>query len=223
MERPKVIFLDAVGTLFGIRGSVGEIYSAIALSMAGVEISAPSLDRAFRQSFKNSKPLAFSQVNEELIPKLEYQWWRAIVKETLTEAGVIDKFLDFEQFFAQLYAYFATPAPWYIYPEVVFTLKNWQKLGIELGIISNFDTRLDQVIESLELKQYFSSFTISSMVGAAKPEGKIFMAALEKHNCQPLQAWHIGDSLKEDYYGAKAVGITAFWLQRLPGRNTKEI
>ncbi len=30
---PKVIFLDAMGTLFGIKGSVGEIYRAIAIDM----------------------------------------------------------------------------------------------------------------------------------------------------------------------------------------------
>ena len=27
---PKIIFFDAVGTLFGIKGSVGEVYKAIA-------------------------------------------------------------------------------------------------------------------------------------------------------------------------------------------------
>jgi putative hydrolase of the HAD superfamily len=32
MTNPKVILLDAVGTLFGVRGSVGQIYSAISLA-----------------------------------------------------------------------------------------------------------------------------------------------------------------------------------------------
>lgn len=36
--RPKVIFFDAVGTLFGVKGSVGQIYRAIAADF-GVEVA----------------------------------------------------------------------------------------------------------------------------------------------------------------------------------------
>ncbi len=39
MEKPQVIFLDAVGTLFGVKGSVGAIYSQIAADF-GVEVVA---------------------------------------------------------------------------------------------------------------------------------------------------------------------------------------
>ena len=46
MQQPKVIFLDAVGTLFGIKGSVGEVYGQIAQKF-GVEVSLEELDRAF--------------------------------------------------------------------------------------------------------------------------------------------------------------------------------
>ena len=37
MLPPKIIFLDAVGTLFGVRGTVGEIYSGFAQA-AGVAV-----------------------------------------------------------------------------------------------------------------------------------------------------------------------------------------
>ncbi|HEY9641276.1 MAG TPA: HAD-IA family hydrolase [Coleofasciculaceae cyanobacterium] len=51
-------------------------------------------------------------------------------------------------------------------------------------------------------------------MGVAKPHPQVFQAALEKHGCLPQQAWHIGDSLKEDYEGAIAAGIRAIWLKR---------
>jgi putative hydrolase of the HAD superfamily len=213
MREPKVIFLDAVGTLFGIRGSVGEIYQAIACQ-AGVEVSAPSLDQAFRQSFQASPPPAFPDAEPAEIPQREWAWWKTIVQNTFTQVGAIERFDDFNAFFSQLYAYFATSQPWYVYGDVLPALQYWQQQGIELGIVSNFDTRLYAVLEKLELRQFFSSITISAMVGVAKPEQQIFAAALHKHNCTPQQAWHIGDSLQEDYYGAKAVGIRAFLLKR---------
>jgi len=98
--------------------------------------------------------------------------------------------------------------------DVIPTLIHWQEEGIELGIISNFDTRIYSVLEGLDLKEYFDSITVSSLVGAAKPDPQIFWSALEKHQCKPDEAWHIGDSLAEDYQGAIAVGLRAFCLDR---------
>jgi putative hydrolase of the HAD superfamily len=212
-RHPKVIFLDAVGTLFGIRGSVGEIYGAIA-GQFGVSVASELLDKAFMASFKASNPLAFPNVVPEKIPELEFQWWKAIAKATFERTGVIDRLWDFNAFFERLYTYFATEQPWYVYPDVFPALTYWQQQGIQLGIISNFDTRIYSVLERLELKQFFTSITISSKAGTAKPDSQIFFSALKKHACSSQQAWHIGDNLKEDYYGARAAGLQPFLIER---------
>lgn len=213
MAQPQVIFLDAVGTLFGVRGSVGEIYSNIA-RQGGVEVHPETVDQNFRQVFQNSSPCAFPQASLAEIPNYEFDWWQKIAYATFAKAGVIHQFTDFGAFFRDLYAYFATPYPWQVYPDVIPALMHWQEQGIELGIISNFDTRLYSVLDALGLQQFFDSVTISSVVGAAKPEKQIFTSALEKHQCLPSQAWHIGDSKAEDYQGALAVGIHAFLIER---------
>ncbi|MGF1490545.1 MAG: HAD-IA family hydrolase [Prochloraceae cyanobacterium] len=213
MPVPKVIFLDAVGTLFGVRGSVGEIYSSIA-AQNGVDVELEALNKAFKQAFLTSSPLAFPQAKSEQIPTLERQWWREVVAKTYTSVGAIQQFEDFDLFFSQLYDRFATAKSWYLYPDTISFLTKWQKHGVELGIISNFDSRIYPVIEELKLKDFFSSITISSAVGAAKPDRMIFDCALQKYRLKPELAWHIGDNLKEDYYGAKAVGIRSFLLQR---------
>jgi putative hydrolase of the HAD superfamily len=212
---PKVIFLDAVGTLFGVKGSVGEVYSAIA-SNWGVEAAAADLNRAFIASFKASPPSIFPEISQQKLElqDAEFKWWMNIARNTFAQVGAIDQFVNFHGFFAELYEHFATDASWYLYEDVIPTLNNWQNKGVELGIVSNFDTRLDRVLKSLNLKPFFQSITISSVAGTAKPDSQIFMLALAKHNCEPHQAWHIGDSLTEDYYGAKAVGIESFWLNR---------
>ncbi|NJK46831.1 HAD-IA family hydrolase [Candidatus Gracilibacteria bacterium] len=212
-NQPKVIFLDAGGTLFGVKGSVGEIYGAIA-RQAGVEVLPSLLDEAFIQSFKASSSLAFEEVDAAKLSELEYQWWRAIAEETFAKAGVLECFSDFNAFFSQLYAYFATSEPWYVYPDVLLALQGWRQQGIPLGIISNFDSRIYLILESLQLADFFSSVTISSEAGSAKPQSQIFIAALKKHNCFAQEAWHIGDSLREDYQGAKAAGLKPFLIKR---------
>jgi putative hydrolase of the HAD superfamily len=210
---PEVIFLDAVGTLFGVRDSVGQIYGEVAAKY-GVHCVAQELNRHFYTAFKNSHPCVFPNVPSADIPECEYQWWREINRQTFTAAGVWDRFSDFDAFFQELYGYFATPAAWEIYPDVIPALTCWQREGIKLGVLSNFDSRLYSVLKVLELKRYFSTVTISTEVGAAKPRSAIFSAALSKYACLAQSAWHIGDSWEEDYLGASNAGLTAIWLER---------
>lgn len=213
MEQPKVIFLDAVGTLFGIRGSVGAIYSQLAQEF-GVKVAEADVNLAFGQSFRHSSPAAFPNADPGEIPILEFEWWQAIAQQTFAQAGVLQEFSDFATFFKALYAYFETAAPWFVYPEVPAVLAQWRSQGIELGILSNFDSRLYSVLDALDLAKFFTSITISTEIGAAKPSPTIFTAGLKKHNCAAIAAWHIGDSYQEDYEAAQAVGIQGIWLNR---------
>ncbi|HEY9699703.1 MAG TPA: HAD family hydrolase [Trichocoleus sp.] len=212
-QRPKVIFLDAVGTLFGVQGSVGEVYSSIAHQF-GVEADPVLLNQAFFQSFKAAPRMAFPGVDPVEIPQKEYGWWESIAYQTFQQAGVLNQFSNFAEFFTVLYAYFTTAAPWFVYSDVFPALNYWRNQGIELGVLSNFDSRLYPVLSALGLTDYFTSVTISTEVGAAKPNSRIFTAALAKHNCPPEFTWHIGDSRREDYEGAKAIGMKAIWLRR---------
>lgn len=210
---PEVIFLDAVGTLFGVRDSVGDIYSQVA-SKYGVKCPPEVLNQCFYRAFQSSTPCIFPHVAPEYIPQQEFQWWREINRQTFTSAGVWAQFEDFDAFFLELYRYFTTPSAWDIYPDVLPVLERWTRSGVELGVLSNFDSRLHTVLEVLDLTKYFSTVTISTGVSAAKPQPEIFTAALNKYQCQPQSAWHIGDSFEEDYQGAMSVGLNAIWLDR---------
>jgi putative hydrolase of the HAD superfamily len=213
MQQPQVMFFDAVGTLFGVRGSVGEVYGALAQAH-GVKVSPHALNQAFYQSFKLASPCAFAGADPAQITALEFAWWETIARHTFGQLGVVDQFADFPGFFAELYQHFATAAPWWVYPDVLPFLDHLRQLGLTLGIVSNFDSRLYAVLKALELDDFFASVTISTEVGVAKPESKIFAVALDKHHCSPEAAWHIGDSLQEDYQAAMAAGLRGIWLNR---------
>jgi len=213
MDRPQVILLDAVGTLFGVRGSVGQIYAQLAQQF-GVTVDPDTLNHAFLQSFRSAPPMAFPRTDPVYVAEREYAWWWAIAAETFQQSGVLGQFSNFEEFFTALYRHFETADPWVVYSDTRLTLTHWCDHGIELGVLSNFDSRIYPVLEALDLASFFTSVTISTEIGVAKPAPEAFLTALEKHHCPPSAAWHIGDSLKEDYEGAKGAGLRAIWLRR---------
>jgi putative hydrolase of the HAD superfamily len=217
---PDVIFFDAVGTLFGVRGSVGQIYGAIARKFQ-VSSDFEALDRAFLQNFKAASKMAFPKAERSQIPEYEYKWWYDIAKSTFTQVGAFEQFQDFDAYFGEMYNFFATPAAWYIYPDVIPVLDYLQNQGMELGIISNFDSRIHTVLSSLGINKFFTTVTISTEVGAAKPDAQIFQSAIAKHRQDfcTQNFWHIGDSYKEDFEGAENANSEGFrikgiWLDR---------
>ncbi|MGK7889246.1 MAG: HAD-IA family hydrolase [Leptolyngbyaceae cyanobacterium] len=214
LAKPKVIFFDAVGTLFGVRGSVGEVYAELT-QRHGVTVDPTAVDQAFYTCFKAAPPMAFPGIAPEATMTHEFAWWKAIAHQTFATVGVIDQFANFDRFFDHLYDHFATADPWFIYDDTFTALDYWRTQDVELGLISNFDSRIHPVLRALGLTRYFDSITISTEVGAAKPSTAIFTTALKKHCCAPYQAWHIGDSKREDYWGAIAVGLRGIWLHRL--------
>jgi len=211
----KVIFLDAAGTLFDVRGSVGEVYGKLAKSF-GVTVKSEELNAAFFQSFASASPMAFPGRETAKIPQLEFEWWQTVSAKAFQIAGIFQQFSDFPKFFVELYAHFATAEPWFVYPDVLPALNKWQQQGIELAVVSNFDSRIYAVLKALNLAEYFTSVTISTEVGAAKPDSKIFTTALQKHHCIAANVVHIGDSFKADYCGAINAGLKSIWLNRKP-------
>lgn len=213
MGLPKVIFVDAVGTLFGVRGSVGQIYGELAQRYQ-VTTDFDTLDQAFFKAFKAADSMAFPEADPTTVPALEYGWWHGVAQQTFKSVGVLSQFENFDRFFEDLHRHFTTATPWEVYDDTYQSLEKWRQQGIELGVISNFDSRLYLVLEVLDLAHFFQSVTISSEVGAAKPDAAIFAAALRKHSCLPHQAWHVGDSAREDVAGAEAAGLRGVLLKR---------
>jgi putative hydrolase of the HAD superfamily len=214
---PTVVFLDAVGTLFGVRGGVGSIYRQFALDY-GVDCEAGAIERFFYRAFKAADSSVFVGADPAQIPGLEYLWWQNINQQTFAALGQIENFTDFAGFFAELYAFFATAEAWTVYEDTVAALTGWQQKGWQLSVLSNFDTRLYRVLSALQLAGFFETVTISTEVGAAKPAETIFRSAIQKAlGDQPhdrSKIWHIGDSELEDYQGATACGLQAWLLQR---------
>lgn len=210
-DKPEVIFFDAAGTLFEVRGSVGETYSRIA-SQYGCEVEAAQLQQNFARWFRLQPPMAFLPgTDEDKLREMEKGWWRNLVRAVFADCA---SFSHFDEFFDDVFDQFRKPELWRVYDDVMPTLTDLQRRGVRLGVISNFDSRLEDLLQACELDQFFDSVHISTRVGAAKPDPEIFHAALAHHQLEPHQAWHVGDSLREDIEGAETAGLKTILIDR---------
>ena len=100
----------------------------------------------------------------------------------------VGMFEGFDEFFEEVFAVFERPDSWRLFPETREVLTMLKEQGFELGIISNFDSRLFSVMRGLGIAELFDTVTISSLAHAAKPSERIFQQALDKHAVDPVRS-----------------------------------
>jgi putative hydrolase of the HAD superfamily len=208
---PVAATLDAAGTLIRPARPVGETYAETA-ARHGTEISAQALMQAFRAVFPRMPPLAFPLVEPHELDLLERGWWRRLVREVLATCDATVE--PFDAFFTDLYQAFARPDAWAPYPEVPAALEALRAAGIRLAVVSNFDSRLEPILAGLGLDRHVEAVVYSTRAGAAKPDPRLFHAALALLGVEPRDAVHVGDSIEADYEGAETAGLTGIWLAR---------
>ncbi|MEQ9618695.1 MAG: HAD-IA family hydrolase [Deltaproteobacteria bacterium] len=207
--RIKTVFFDAADTLFYIREGLGHTYAGVARKY-GSDAGPERIKKAFSRAFGSAPPLAFGNVSKEERKGLEKQWWRTVVEDVYNEVGMFD---EFDAHFDELFEVFRSDA-WALFPETIEVLSTLRSRGYNLGIISNFDSRVYDVMERLEIYQFFDTFVISSEAGHAKPAHGIYSLALERTGSDPRESMHIGDDLENDFHGPRALGIKTLLLDR---------
>lgn len=206
----EAVFLDAGQTLIDVCPSVGEIYAREALRY-GVKTDSKTLETVFRSTFLERCDDLLTGSSHEA----EYRWWRDLVDEVFVRMGRRDAFRDrFDLFFGDLYEVFANPATWRLYGDVLPFLDYLGNRGIRRAVVSNWDSRLPELLERLGLAGHFERVICSAEAGFRKPDARIFHAALEALGVQADRAVHIGDSYNDDFAGARGAGLHAVLLDR---------
>lgn len=207
--RPRGLLLDAMGTLIGLRASVGSTYAAAA-ARHGLRVDPRRIDQHFAAVLKAAPPLAFPDLDGAALAEAELNWWGERIAAVLRAAGAEPGPRELRDELFQLYA---QPAQWRIYDDVARHLPRWRAQGLRLGVVSNFDGRLPGLLEGLGLAPLFDVVVVSSRCGAAKPSATPFQRALEGLGLAAGEVWHIGDS-PEDAAGAAAAGLPCLLVRR---------
>ncbi|KAM9361894.1 haloacid dehalogenase-like hydrolase domain-containing protein 3 [Symphorus nematophorus] len=217
--RLRWVLWDVKDTLLKVRASVGEQYCKEA-ERVGLNLSPVEVEAAFIQAYKRHSS---RYPNYGITQGLNGQsWWMGVVRDTFSQCRVEDPAL-LNTMAHNLYHNFCSAENWEVFPDSQKALESCSSLGLKLGVVSNFDSRLQEILHVCGLLSHFSFLITSEEAGVAKPSPAIFEQALQKCGVPAASVAHIGDHYVNDYLASCSVGIHGFLLDRHNKYNRSDV
>lgn len=113
-----------------------------------------------------------------------------------------------------VYDTFGSAAFWRAYPDVAPAFVRLRSAGVKIGIVSNWDTRLEGILVGLGLGALIDVVVCSAVEGLRKPDPRIFELACERAGARPERSAHVGDHMYADVVGARAAGMRPVLIDR---------
>ncbi|XP_005140734.2 haloacid dehalogenase-like hydrolase domain-containing protein 3 [Melopsittacus undulatus] len=209
MLRLRLLTWDVKDTLLRLRQPPGHSYAAEARAH-GLRVQPEVLGRSFQEAY-GAQRRRFPNYGQGR-GLSSRQWWVDVVKQTFRLSGVQDESV-LTAMAEKLYHDYCSANNWEPLPGASETLSQCRRRGFRMGVVSNFDNRLESILCQCELRQHFDFVLTSEAAGCAKPDARIFEQALRLGGALPRQAAHVGDDYSRDYRAARAVGMHSFLLR----------
>ncbi|HKY36184.1 MAG TPA: HAD-IA family hydrolase [Polyangiaceae bacterium] len=97
-------------------------------------------------------------------------------------------------------------------PGMIELVRELERCGIKLAIISNSEGRLAELVSELGWSESFQVITDSGRLGIDKPNPGIFQHACAELGVGCSELVHVGDSWEADVQGALGVGAQPVWF-----------
>jgi putative hydrolase of the HAD superfamily len=166
----------------------------------------PDLLRDLERSTKNEFDARMAENGST-----DHSFWWMFYSQLLSKIGLNDDTVR-----DQLVSSIRQSANWDVIPSG--TREQLQQIGARyrIGVISNADGRIEDVLRRCNIADCFRTITDSGLVGYEKPHPEIFRQALHAMNAAPEESLYVGDVYSVDYLGATGAGMRAV-LMDVPG------
>ena len=212
----RAVSFDAGATLIYPDPPVEEIYAAELPGVGGPRFSAADVSRSLTRAW--SEVAVESRGGDRYGGvRGESAFWRGFLNRVRRhlDGGSVSP-----EVFERLSAHFRDPNSWAVFADVRGTLAELGSRGAHLAVVSNWDSHLPSLLEAFGLAGSFHVISVSAIEGTGKPEPDIFLRTCARLDLSPAEVLHVGDSLVEDYGGARAAGLQALLLDR-EGRHAR--
>lgn len=199
----RAVTIDALGTLVHMQPPGPHLREELR-ARAGVEVSEEQATAGFAAEIRYYLAHHLEGGNAESLERLRDRC-AEVMRDALGIEGVELRVVR-EAMLAALH--------FEAFPDAAPALEQLRSRDVRLVAASNWDSSLPQVLERTGLAGLLDGVVSSAAAGAAKPDPRLFEAALELAQVAPDQALHIGDRPENDIDGARAVGMHVALIAR---------
>lgn len=209
----RAVFFDVGNTLLYPYPSVSHVVREVLEAeghlhdLEAIDAQMPIVDRYYEDRYREDDSF---WVDESATSQVWVGMYSLLCRRLGIEA-------DAERIAMRVYEEFGDPARWSAYADVEPAFRRLKARGIRIGLISNWDTRLQRIFEGLRLAPMLDTVVSSASVGLHKPDPRIFELACRRVGVDPSDCAHVGDHEYADIIGAEAVGMRAVLIDRHEG------
>ena len=197
------VLFDAGDTLLAPAPSFQGRFVAVAADQ-GLPLEEAAVDAAIAAAVRTA-----AWPDDWTDPATQREFWMGFYRDVLASLGHTG-----EELAEALFAAFSDPAGYQLFDDVRPALEELAGRGVTLGVVSNFEPWLADILVLREIDHLFAAVAISGVLGVAKPDPRIFEAALAEAGAGPAATVHVGDQPANDVVAARAVGITPVLIDR---------
>lgn len=196
VRRPSAIFFDVGNTLLFPNRDV-------ILRPLRQRGAAPTLAQWHATERKTKKEFD-SQMGTGTVDR---GFWYLFYSHLLNDLGMCD-----DRLCDELTETTRVSANWCVLPPGTREILQRLRARYKIGVISNADGKIADVLASTGIADCFQTITDSGLVGYEKPHRAIFEAALRDLGASAGESLYVGDGYSVDYLGATNAGMQALLL-----------
>jgi len=207
---PRAIFFDVGDTLLRPQRPYRELLAKIGLANsidlpqeAFANLAAHIETRVVERT-RRRLPFTFPAAESQ---RFWFETYRGFFIDHLTPSEADRLALDFLDLLS-------SPDGHEVFEDTIATLICLSERGYQLGVISNWESWLPTLLESVGIDAFFEHVVISGVCGLEKPDIHIFDLALAESGFRPDDIVYIGDRPAHDVEPALEVGIRPILLDR---------
>jgi putative hydrolase of the HAD superfamily len=196
------VTFDAMGTILTLVDPVPRLQRALR-HHHGVEVSLDRCHVAMQAEIRHYRAISHRASTRE-----------ALAAVRLECAGVLASALQVGLDAGALLPCLTDAIAFEAYPDTAGVMERLRASGLAIGVVSNWDVSLHDVLARLGLAPLVDAVVTSAEAGSSKPDAAIFERAGELLDARPHRMLHVGDDAEGDVDGARAAHLHAVHLVR---------
>jgi putative hydrolase of the HAD superfamily len=207
--RFRAVLFDVGETLVHPAPSFPELFARIVRD-AGFERDPSSVVAASAAVMQGFSRASRDGILWTLTPESSREFWLGVYGRMLESLGLpaADGLRE------ALYDGFTDLENYSLFDDVTDALDGLRRSGVTLGIVSNFEAWLDDLLAVLGVRDVFRVRVISAVEGIEKPDPRIYRLALERAGVPAREAAFVGDNPEFDVGPPAALGMFPVLLDR---------